>query len=937
MKTELRNYGASSTIDFVLYALDGIKFATSITFATGDIKLSLDGGAEVNSTNLPVLVGQGYSLTLTAAEQTAARISVKISDQTATQVWLDTAIEIETYGNALAQHEVFPSNIVQITGATLPAQNLALQYNGTGLIGDNFPAPQAQVANITPGAGGLSTLATGITITTGSENGTSYTDTFALDGAHNTLLDDGGVTDFYYTSSVGTTGVATSILWEGYIQSNNDTVNVFGWNWISSQWEGIGSLIGSNTINPFSDSFTVPISHTGTGANDGDVRIRFESSQSDIIATDRLLFVYTAITQQSGLLHAGQAQDGTDNTITLDDGASAIDGFYVHAKTILTYGTGAEQENMITDYNGETKVATVKFSWKTIPNNTTGVDVISAQAHCATASGGYDNNTVYIDILGGSAGAQIGVNGTIDNPSNNMTDARAIADATEVNANKFEFVKSTSGVVLDQDYPSSIFTGRNPIAIDLGERDVSLSSFVTVVVSGTCTNTTGVSVYDLCGIANFTCGVSNFLNCGLIDTLTLNQSGAYYTSTAMFSNKFDLSDPTPEIVFNSDGITGIGFEGTNHSGTYIIKGMKAVDVLEIYGNCKIEIDASCVGGTFIYAGDVDVSGAGLGNLTIIESIIKNTNNKVSALPTTAELEARTLLAAEYGTATNQASIENKIDIIEADVNAIGIVTTDTNVKVTSIGGDYSKFDPDIDVVANVALVDVTTENTDMKGTDNALLASSYVAPDNATIGIIDAKVDAIGVITSALPSASDIDTELSSTHGAGSWEGGGGGSSDWTSGERNQIRDALGVDGSKTTATSGQLQGKLNTSSYTAPDNATIGVIDAKVDALGVSVGDIPNTAAFEARTLPSADYFDFSSDEVTINAASVNSVFAGGSIDSYSLDESLRLILAASAAKLSGAATTNILIRDTGDTKNRIDATVDPDGNRTVVVLDAS
>lgn len=48
-----------------------------------------------------------------------------------------------------------------------------------------------------------------------------------------------------------------------------------------------------------------------------------------------------------------------------------------------------------------------------------------------------------------------------------------------------------------------------------------------------------------------------------------------------------------------------------------------------------------------------------------------------------------------------------------------------------------------------------------------------------------------------------------------------------------------------------------------------------------------------------------------------------------------LRLILSALAGKLSGAATTTVTIRDADDTKNRITATVDADGNRTAVTLD--
>ena len=50
---------------------------------------------------------------------------------------------------------------------------------------------------------------------------------------------------------------------------------------------------------------------------------------------------------------------------------------------------------------------------------------------------------------------------------------------------------------------------------------------------------------------------------------------------------------------------------------------------------------------------------------------------------------------------------------------------------------------------------------------------------------------------------------------------------------------------------------------------------------------------------------------------------------------QSLRLANAANAAKVSGAATSTFTIRDLADTKDRIVATVDADGNRTAVTRD--
>lgn len=53
---------------------------------------------------------------------------------------------------------------------------------------------------------------------------------------------------------------------------------------------------------------------------------------------------------------------------------------------------------------------------------------------------------------------------------------------------------------------------------------------------------------------------------------------------------------------------------------------------------------------------------------------------------------------------------------------------------------------------------------------------------------------------------------------------------------------------------------------------------------------------------------------------------------------QALRLILAATAGKVSGADTTTVTIRNaSADTKNRIVATVDSNGNRTAVVYDVT
>lgn len=77
----------------------------------------------------------------------------------------------------------------------------------------------------------------------------------------------------------------------------------------------------------------------------------------------------------------------------------------------------------------------------------------------------------------------------------------------------------------------------------------------------------------------------------------------------------------------------------------------------------------------------------------------------------------------------------------------------------------------------------------------------------------------------------------------------------------------------------------------------------------------------------------------VTLTNAGIDAVLdrAAGVETNFTLRQALRLMLAALAGKVSGAATATVLVRDVGDTKNRITATVDASGNRSAVVTDVT
>lgn len=96
---DLINYGVSNTIYFKLVDSDG-NYVTGVTFAAGDIQVSIDGGAYADATNTPTEIGRGtYSLALTAVESTGNNVIVDIVDQDDPKVFVDNGLNLATVGD----------------------------------------------------------------------------------------------------------------------------------------------------------------------------------------------------------------------------------------------------------------------------------------------------------------------------------------------------------------------------------------------------------------------------------------------------------------------------------------------------------------------------------------------------------------------------------------------------------------------------------------------------------------------------------------------------------------------------------------------------------------------------------------------------------------------------------------------------------------------
>lgn len=86
---------------FIMYAAlvdasDSRRFKSGPTIASGDFKVSKDGGAFATLTNLPVATGVAVQLSLTSTEMNADNVTISCIDQTSPPEWLDQVINVQT-------------------------------------------------------------------------------------------------------------------------------------------------------------------------------------------------------------------------------------------------------------------------------------------------------------------------------------------------------------------------------------------------------------------------------------------------------------------------------------------------------------------------------------------------------------------------------------------------------------------------------------------------------------------------------------------------------------------------------------------------------------------------------------------------------------------------------------------------------------------------
>jgi len=801
----LRKYGTSTTVDFDLFEIDGVDFRVDATFATGDVTIMKDEGAEANITTLPTDEGSTYSVPLSATEMQAARIVIILVDQTATKVWLDRKIIIESYGNASAQHAfdldtaVQGVNAIQISGDTTAANNLELDYDGTGYNKSN------------------STIGTTTNLTTNNDKGDyniASIDANAITAASIASSALNGKGDW----NIGKTGYTLTQAFP----TNFEDMSITNTTGLVDITQTAADKSWSTTVRDLTVKTGFSLSATGLDAIASTATGMVEIAKA---IWDRILTGATHnITNSAGrrlrtlagsVFTDGTAQSGGNNTIQLASGDVTINSQFVRSKVIITSGTGQGQEAIITDSVASTDTLTITPAWVVNPDATSDYDIIPAQAHSTVRNGGYDNGTVFYDD-NGTAGTQKGVNGTSTNPVSSEADAYTIA--AQENLTRIS-VAGGSTFTLPSDSTGFAFEGEG-YNIELNGQEIGSATFMrTNSVTGIGINTSGGNPpnFTLCGIGSVTLPPATGIDCGFFGTFTIGTAGnfTFGGSSEVFNASLTLdygvSNNASQFFLTSWGGGRVEIQNAGaNTGSYVFE-MNGIGTLEVNANCSatttvtlrgsINHNAEVSGVTYVEIANMltdhiisdsvaflgadiasidtkidDIQGATFNTSTDSLEAIRDRGDAAwvtgagGSAPTVGqiadavwdEVQSGHTTAGTFGkfldTEVSGVGGGSAADIADAvwDEALSGHTTAGTGGKVLSDAATAVSISGLNDVavtdivsagaittssgsVSSVTTVSTTTTNTDMRGTDSAATASA--------LSTVDTNVDAILVDT----------------------------------------------------------------------------------------------------------------------------------------------------------------------------------------------
>lgn len=782
------------------------------------------------------------------------------------------------------------ANVVAISGDSVAADNLESMYDGSGYTAETAPATQAQVGNLSTGSAAISTTVESTETTTPSPVGTptnDYTATIQEDGTYHSWAPSAGTLEFAYNFNIGANASPVEVVWVGYVQSQNDAIGVYARNWVGASWEQIGTITGTASATDQTLTFNLTTSHVNTGANSGDVRIRFYSTGGPVVttfATDRVLCSYT-ITNQSV---------------------------------------------------------------------------------------GYANGAIWVDTNASNTNTVDYVDGVADNPVSTWTAALTLSASLGIK--RFEIANGSS-ITLTGDSTNYTILGSN-WTLALGGQIITNAVVEGAYVTGTATGSS--YEFSKCTMNSATLDDGLILLCALTGTITFSAVGDYF-----FESCFSAiaGTATPAINFGAlVGNTNVNFR--HYSGGIELQnmGQTGTDTMSLEGWGQYVLNANCAGGTLAVRGHFKKTDNS-GNITISDDANFKTNvihfgvaqgsgigsNQIQLASTASSTDGaydpavvfivdgtgagQTRLIYQYDGTSRTATVDRNWKVnpdstseyrviahpgrehVNEGLAQGGTVNTITlNVLASSssdaynnqavflrsgAGEDQVRIVTDYDGTTKVATVDRNWDVNPDSTTGYVMLPIPVFTLAQINAECDTALVDYDGptnpeMEARTLPSANYFDPTS------------------------DPVANVTLVD---TTTTNSDMRG-TNGANQTVPDAAgTAAALHATTD------GKI-NTAQADLDILTGADGTVLATsqpnyapakagDAMTLTAAAVDAILDEVVEGTITLRQAQRALLSILTGKSNGGGTGTNNFRNVADSKNRVSATVDANGNRTAVTRD--
>jgi hypothetical protein len=375
---------------------------------------------------------------------------------------------------------------------------------------------------------------------------------------------------------------------------------------------------------------------------------------------------------------------------------------------------------------------------------------------------------IYVDAVSGTDSSAYPF-GTPLAPCKTLANAQALASNFGISS-----VKCLSAITADTGCTGLKFYGDNVYPFDFNSQSFILCGFHYMRIRGVDGDATTDDLFEDCLIdGDITCRAV-FRNC------MFDGASTVVTLTGGPSDFLDCNsrvEGTDSITVDNDG--DFDFNVRGWKGGMTLTNMQDGDLSFGSSEGRLTVDATCGGtATIVVRGATRVvnnsglaintddkgytesdevttdaasrtaSQADVSSLATQASVDTVDSNVDAVLVDTNELQTNQgnwLTATGFATPTNvtdaQTAIIAEVDANEAKIDALetkaqadtrqAALVAEHDATQTTLAG-LNDFNPALDVVANVTLVDTVTTNTDMRGTDGA----NTTAPDNASITAI---------------------------------------------------------------------------------------------------------------------------------------------------------------------------------------------------------